>query len=286
MRQLAASTCLAFILLLTGVLPALAQGPVYTVRPGESLNAVAAANGVSVDALARANGLTPNSWIRAGQTLAIPQTAPANPAFQQPLAYPQTAPYFSAPVQPANFFPAPAQLPTTQPGYPVNGWTKINPYRPAGPAAYPQPASPGFTAPAPTPRQWPPQNPAPATANGQKWIDVNLSTQSVTAYEGQTPVFHAIVSTGTWQHPTVVGTYRIYVKYERTRMRGGFGADAYDLPNVPYVMYFYKGYGLHGTYWHNNFGTPMSHGCVNLPTRDAQWLYNWAPIGTTVVTHY
>ena len=57
----------------------------------------------------------------------------------------------------------------------------------------------------------------------------------------------------------------------------------YDLPNVPYVMYFYRGYGLHGTYWHNNFGTPMSHGCVNLTLADAKWLYEWAPQGARVV---
>jgi lipoprotein-anchoring transpeptidase ErfK/SrfK len=60
----------------------------------------------------------------------------------------------------------------------------------------------------------------------------------------------------------------------------------YYLPNVPYVMYFYRGYGLHGTYWHHNIGTPMSHGCVNLPTAEAGWLFNWASVGTKVVTHY
>lgn len=67
---------------------------------------------------------------------------------------------------------------------------------------------------------------------------------------------------------------------------GGAGDDEYFLPAVPYVMYFHGNYGLHGTYWHNNFGQPMSHGCVNLPTDAAQWLFNWAPIGTKVVTHY
>jgi lipoprotein-anchoring transpeptidase ErfK/SrfK len=60
----------------------------------------------------------------------------------------------------------------------------------------------------------------------------------------------------------------------------------YNLPNVPYTMYFYRGYAIHGTYWHNNFGSPMSHGCVNLATPDAQWLYNWAPMHTRVVSHY
>ncbi len=65
-------------------------------------------------------------------------------------------------------------------------------------------------------------------------------------------------------------------------MRG----PGYDLPGVPYTMYFYKGYALHGTYWHNNFGHPMSHGCVNLRTSDAGWLFNWASVGTPVVTHW
>ncbi|NIO43122.1 MAG: L,D-transpeptidase family protein, partial [Burkholderiales bacterium] len=60
----------------------------------------------------------------------------------------------------------------------------------------------------------------------------------------------------------------------------------YVLPNVPYVMYFYKDYAIHGTYWHNNFGTPMSHGCVNMSTADARWLYNWSSYGTLVNVHY
>ena len=60
----------------------------------------------------------------------------------------------------------------------------------------------------------------------------------------------------------------------------------YYLPDVPYTMYFYRGYGLHGTYWHNNFGTPMSHGCVNMRTPDARWLFYWAPLGILVNIHY
>jgi lipoprotein-anchoring transpeptidase ErfK/SrfK len=80
-------------------------------------------------------------------------------------------------------------------------------------------------------------------------------------------------------YPTPVGRYRIYVKYVSTLMRG----PGYYLPNVPYTMYFYGGYGLHGTYWHNNFGRPMSHGCVNLPTAEAKWFFDWAPVGTPVI---
>ncbi|MBI3739217.1 MAG: L,D-transpeptidase family protein [Chloroflexi bacterium] len=102
--------------------------------------------------------------------------------------------------------------------------------------------------------------PAPDTnyvsAGGERWIDVNLSQQMVYAYEGNTVVNSFLVSTGTWETPTVTGQYHIYVKLRYTDMAG----PGYYLPNVPYTMYFYRGYGLHGTYWHSNFGTPMSHG--------------------------
>ncbi len=121
-----------------------------------------------------------------------------------------------------------------------------------------------------------------AAANGERWIDIDLSQQTVYAYEGNTLMNSFIVSTGTWQTPTVTGTYKIWIKLLSTTMTG----PGYYLPNVPYTMYFYKGYGLHGTYWHNNFGTPMSHGCVNLRTSDAEWLYYFASVGTTVNVHY
>jgi lipoprotein-anchoring transpeptidase ErfK/SrfK len=129
----------------------------------------------------------------------------------------------------------------------------------------------------------PEQRPSIAAAvYGERWIDVDLSRQMVAAYEGDTLMNSFIVSTGTWQTPTVTGTYKIWIKLRSTTMTG----PGYYLPNVPYAMYFYKGYGLHGTYWHNNFGTPMSHGCVNLTIADAEWLYNFASVGTTVNVHY
>jgi LysM repeat protein len=129
---------------------------------------------------------------------------------------------------------------------------------------------------------------APAIDNdiAGKWIDVNISTQTLTAYEGSNAVFSTLVSTGVSWHPTVVGTYKIYAKYLADDMSGGSGAEYYYLPAVPYTMYFYGGYAIHGTYWHHNFGHPMSHGCVNLPTPAAKWVYNWAPMGTTVKTHW
>jgi lipoprotein-anchoring transpeptidase ErfK/SrfK len=114
-----------------------------------------------------------------------------------------------------------------------------------------------------------------------KWIEVILSQQRLVAWEDGRMVMSTPVSTGTRKTPTVRGTFRIYRKYAKQRM---VGRD-YDLPNVPYVMYFTGAYALHGTYWHSNFGQPMSHGCVNLPTGKAAWLYQWAPRGTAVVVH-
>jgi len=138
----------------------------------------------------------------------------------------------------------------------------------------------------PTSAYLPPNPSAPKPSVASKgdthWIDVDLTNQHVYAYEGETLVNSFLVSTGTWLTPTVTGQYKIYVKYLSANMHG----PGYFLPDVPYVMYFHKGYGLHGTYWHNNFGTPMSHGCINLATGDAGWLYNWSSVGTVVNVHY
>ncbi len=124
-------------------------------------------------------------------------------------------------------------------------------------------------------------NVPPQMASGERWIDVDLSQQRLYAYEGDVLMNSFIVSTGTWQTPTVTGNFKIWVKVRSQAMTG----PGYYLPDVPYVMYFYKDYGLHGTYWHNNFGTPMSHGCVNLTIPDAEWLYGFASVGTTVNVH-
>lgn len=125
--------------------------------------------------------------------------------------------------------------------------------------------------------------PAVYTGNGgERWIDVDLSEQRLYAYEGDVLVNSFIVSTGTWQTPTVTGSYKVWVKLRSAAMSG----PGYYLPDVPYIMYFYGDYGIHGTYWHNNFGTPMSHGCVNLSTPDAEWVYNFSKVGTVVNVHY
>ena len=116
----------------------------------------------------------------------------------------------------------------------------------------------------------------------EKRIEVDLSNQRLYAYEGDRLVYDFSVSTGKW-HPTPTGTFHIWVKLRYTKMEGGTGSDYYNLPNVPYVMFFYnnevsksQGFSVHGAYWHNNFGYPMSHGCVNMRTEDVEKLYYWA----------
>lgn len=112
----------------------------------------------------------------------------------------------------------------------------------------------------------------------EKWIDVDLSEQRVVAYEGTLPVKAFIVSTGLPGTPTVTGTFRIWIKTPIQDMSGGNRAagNYYYLKDVKWVQYFYQEYAFHGTYWHNNFGQPMSRGCVNMTNEDAKWLFDWA----------
>ncbi len=127
---------------------------------------------------------------------------------------------------------------------------------------------------------------------GEKHIYVDLARQMLYAYQGKNIVMQTHISSGKW-NPTPTGDFTIWIKLRATRMTGGEGADFYDLPNVPYVMYFYNdevgkglGYSLHGAYWHNNFGHPMSHGCVNMRITDAEALYNWTEPATDGETTY
>jgi len=241
--------------------PAPSTGGTYIVRPGDTLIGIAVRHRLTVAQLARANGLHTNAWVYVGQRLQIPGIASVDgtPA-------PSTGGTYV--VRPGDTLTGIAvrhggsvsRLAAAN-GLRTNSWVYVGQRL----------KIPGVDS---TP-------PAPASGSG-KWIDVDLSTQTLAAYQDEQAVYTARVSTGTWRTPTVVGTYRVYVKYASARMRG----PGYDLPDVPYVMYFYQGYGLHGAYWHDNFGTPMSHGCVNLSVDDARWLFNWAPVGTKVVTHH
>ncbi len=127
---------------------------------------------------------------------------------------------------------------------------------------------------------------------GKKHIFVDLPTQTLYAYQGKSLVMKTLISSGKW-HPTPDGDFYIWIKLRYTRMTGGSGDDFYDLPNVPYVMFFANadvpeaaGFSLHGAYWHSNFGHPMSHGCINMRIADVKALYDWASPTTTGETTY
>ncbi len=116
----------------------------------------------------------------------------------------------------------------------------------------------------------------------RKWIDVSINDQILVAYEGTKAVFVTRVSTGLGgmadpekTTATKRGSFSIKSKHLTTTMRGEESVDDYELGDVPYVQYFEEGYALHAAFWHERFGNPHSHGCVNLTPRDAAWLFEW-----------
>ena len=145
--------------------------------------------------------------------------------------------------------------------------------------------------PTPTPEPEPETNPIGSTANapadGERWIDIDLGSQYMVAYQGDVPVMETYVSTGRPGFDTPPGTYHIQLKIPMQDMEGVIGGEYYDVPEVPDVMYFTSvGHAIHGAYWHSNFGSVMSHGCVNLPLGTSAWLYDWTPMGARVEIHW
>ncbi len=131
------------------------------------------------------------------------------------------------------------------------------------------------------------------TTSTSKRIEVDLTKQRVYAYDGTNLVYSFLISSGSWDR-TPTGNFKIWTKVRSQKMSGGskeLGTYFY-LPNVQNVMFFYNekyerklGYSFHQAYWHNNFGVPMSHGCINMTTADSAKLYSWADIGTSVVIY-
>jgi hypothetical protein len=113
------------------------------------------------------------------------------------------------------------------------------------------------------------------------WIEINLSAQSLCFHEtsGATPCF--AVSTGMPWTPTPTGDFHVWIKLPVTTMAG----PGYYLPGIHWTMYFYNAYSTHEAYWHNNFGQPMSHGCVNMRIADAKYIYDRSEVGTLVRVH-
>ena len=121
---------------------------------------------------------------------------------------------------------------------------------------------------------------------GEKWVDVNLTDSTPTAYEGQKVVYGPIlINHGGVGHETVTGTYKIYLRYQAQDM-GCTPEWPYCERGVPWVSYWHDSYALHGAPSRSSFGFSGSHGCLNMPVGEAKWIYDWATIGTTVVSHY
>ncbi len=242
----------------------LAEGadPVHVVSRGDTLYSLARRYGTTVSAIAQANGLRNSNWIYVGQRLTIPgKTTGSSSSSSSSVHVVQRG---------ENLFRIALRYGTT-----VQALASANGlYNTSLIYTGQRLVIPGATSASSSP------SPAPSSApTAGKWIDIKLASQSLVAYEGQRPVYWATVSTGTSRTPTPRGRFRIYSKLRSGTMAG----PGYYLPNVPYIMNYYGGYAIHGTYWHSNFGYPMSHGCVNMRISDAQWLYNWAPVGTLVV---
>lgn len=148
------------------------------------------------------------------------------------------------------------------------------------PTATPRPtrtSTPTPTATAtPYPTHWPSPTPTPTF-----WIDVDLSEQKLYAYRGNKVIKEFTVSTGRWNTPTPTGQFRVWIKLLYDDMEG----PGYFYPKVPYVLYFYQGYGIHGTYWGTPIGQPASAGCVIMRNEDAAWVFERAEVGTLINIH-
>ena len=268
------------------VAPQAAPAQTHTIGRGETLATIAQRYGISAAELARQNGIGNPDLIYAGQQLTIVPGAAV--ASEVVAAVPTAIALAAQPEAPAAASGGVQYV--VQPGEYLSNianrfgvaWTTIaqanNIFDPntvfAGQTLYiPNPIYSGESyGVAPIPAA-----PPPAIGAGRE-IVVDLSDSRVYAYENGVLVHTVLGSTGLPATPTVQGDFTVQRKYSAQTMSG----PGYYLPDVPYVLYFYAGYALHGTYWHENWGQPMSHGCVNLPTPEAEWFYSWADVGTPV----
>jgi LysM repeat protein len=250
--------------------PSSGGGSVHVVRYGETLSSIAYRHGTTASAIASANGLRNPNYIYAGQRLTIPGRGGGGGSSRGGGSAPSGGSVHVVRRGETLSRIAYRYGTTASAIAAANGLRNPNFIYVGQRLRIPSGGGGGYTP------------PSSGGGGGAKWIDVDLSSQRVRAYQGNTVVRAMIVSTGISRYPTPPGKFRIYSKYPSTTMSG----PGYYLTGVPHAMFFYRGYALHGTYWHNNFGTPMSHGCINLTRGDAAWLYSWAPIGTLVSIHW
>lgn len=241
----------------------------YTVQRGDSLSVIAYNFDMSLEDIMRLNGLGNPRHVWVGQELRV--TARAEPVIAEAIALPQPANAIHV-VRLGDSLSELAEYynTTTEELLVANGLPNAN-FVFIGQRLR-VPVSDGAQKTVAV---------AGAPADGPRRIEVDLSDQTLSAYQGDLRVMHTSVSTGRDNTPTILGSFQIGTKYESQHMWG----DDYDLPNVPWVMYFQGGYAIHGAYWHTNFGTPASHGCVNMRPEEAEILFQWAAPGTQVIVN-
>lgn len=258
----------------------------YTVQPGDTLFLLAGKHGISLSRLMAINELSSEDWLQMGQELLVPHTLAPAPLSAHAVSAQQPAAPF-AEMQPGQVRPAFHTVQEDELLEDIAAWYGVNPAALARLNGLPNGSVPE-----------PGQALRVPSAEGlellqgvddrldedryptlsERWIEVDLKEQLAIAYEGVVPVRVFVISSGVATSPTVTGEFRLWVKIGMQDMRGGSRAagDAYHVTEVRHVQYFHEDYGFHGTYWHSNFGTPMSRGCVNMTEADAKWLFEWA----------
>lgn len=280
-RRLLFTSIPLFLVLVFFSVPGVFADSTYVVQPGDTLFRIALNHDLTTQELAEANGIINPSRIYAGQVLVIP--GGSSPTDQEVesilhLVEPGDTLFKIAVRFGVNMHAIAEANDITNYDLVFAGQYLTIPGATGSEEDEPQPVSSTETEPLP--------EGFVETGSAERWIDVNLTSQTLTAFEGNQAVMSTKISSGAWPYLTVTGQYQIYLRYRYQDMDGYRLGYDYYLPNVPYVMYFYNDFALHGTYWHNNFGYPMSHGCVNLTIADAEWLFNWSNYGTPVNVHY
>lgn len=251
---------------------------VYVAQPGDTLASVAAKFQTTAARLTELNRLALSTTLHTGQPLRVPYTADVAFEVFQGDDIPTPGNYIVHVLQPGDSAASIAETYGTslRRTLQLNKIGDPSQLKPGMKLIVPPPSYAELFADIPLgPEEYPIY---PEVPTADKWISVDLDNQRAFAWEGDKLVKSFLISSGKARTPTVTGVFRIWGKIAAQRMEGGSRAagDYYNLPNVQWVQYFYQDYSFHGTYWHNNFGTPMSHGCVNMRNEDAKWLYDWA----------
>ncbi len=250
---------------------------VHVVQAGETLSGIARQYGISQNAIMETNSITDPNLIFSGQRLVIPGCVGAEPAAPDPSPTAQAAIHI-------------VQSGDTLSGIATRYGSSVAAIMTANNIADPNRIFVGqrLTIPSGNGAVAPVTPPSSVNASGSKRIEVDLTAQWMYAYAGDTLVWSSGVSTGRdgWNTPT--GNFKIYTKLPIQDMQGSAQGETWYVPGVPHVMYIFGGVALHGTYWHNAFGSGarLSHGCINLPLDVAEALYAWAPVGTPVWVHF